>query len=63
MERKSIGSIINYYGGLFVMKHEGKYYWIIEDHDTIFDDIEQWEEIEKPLYDQLLIHEQRSLIK
>lgn len=55
----SIGNIKNFYGGLYVMKHEGKYYWIIEDHDTDWDDLAKWSEIEKELYDSLMAHENR----
>ena len=54
---KSIGEIGNYYGGLFIMEHEGRYYWLIDDHDTDFEDLDEWEEIDKKLYDSLLSYE------
>lgn len=50
----NIPNISNYYGGLFVMEHEGKYYWIIENYCTDFDDLTEWEEISKELYDCLM---------
>ena len=56
MEYKEIGIIGNYYGGLNVMEHEGKYYWCIGNYDTDFDDMEAWDEIEKELYDKLIAH-------
>lgn len=36
---KRIGVMGNCYGGLRVMENEGKYYWLIEDHDTDFNDL------------------------
>ena len=49
MKQKSIGTIRNYYGGLHVMKKDGKYYWVIEDYS-----IDHWEECDKELYDALV---------
>lgn len=54
---KSIGEIGNYYGGLFVMEHDGKYYWTIEDYSTSFDDLSCWSEISKELYSSLMSYE------
>lgn len=63
MERKfnykSIGGIGNYYGGLFIMENEGKYYWLIENYDTDFDDLLDWTEIDKELYDSLVAYQAR----
>ena len=58
MENKhiDIGSIGNYYGCLSVMQKEDKYYWIIENYDTDLDNLDDWEEISKELYDLLIIH-------
>lgn len=56
-DRRPIGDICNYYGGLFVLCHKGKYYWIIENYDTDFDNLEEWSEIDQELYIQLLKHE------
>ena len=38
---KEVGLIGNYYGGLNIMQHEGKYYWIIENHNTDFNNLEE----------------------
>lgn len=59
MEYKAIGEIGNYYGGLFVMEYEGKYYWCIENYDTDFEDLEDWDEIDKELYDSLIAYQER----
>jgi hypothetical protein len=59
MDYKAIGNISNYYGGLFTMEYEGKYYWTIENYDTDFDDLEDWEEIDKELYDSLIAYQDR----
>lgn len=59
MDYKAIGNIENYYGGLFVMEHDGKYYWIIENFDTDFQSLEDWEEIDKELYDSLIAYQER----
>lgn len=50
----AVSSIGNYYGGLHILEHEGKYYWIIENFDTNFDDLDQYEEITKELYDAII---------
>lgn len=49
-----IGPIGNYYGGLHLMKQDNKYYWVIENYDTDMDDVEEWHEIPKYLYDALI---------
>ena len=54
---KNIGSIGNYYGGLYVKEENGKFYWIIEDHDTDFDNIKEWQEIGEELYNKLMCYE------
>lgn len=51
---KRIGHIGNYYGGLHIKEKNGKYYWIIENHDTNFDNINEWQEIDESLYNELL---------
>lgn len=53
---KEVGLIGNYYGGLNIMQHEGKYYWIIENHNTDFNNLEEWDEIEEELYNALIKH-------
>lgn len=60
MERTQIGNISNYYGSLEVMEHNGKYYWIIENYDTDFDDLSEWEEISEELYLMLLKHNETN---
>jgi hypothetical protein len=44
----------NYYGGLLIKKEKNKCYWIIEDYDTQFTDINEWQEIPQSLYNELL---------
>jgi hypothetical protein len=58
---KAVGEIGNYYGGLFIMENEGKYYWLIEDVSTEFDKLKYWSEIDKELYDSLVAYEARRL--
>lgn len=53
--RKKIGSIKNYYGGLFIREEKGKYYWGIENWNGI-----EWEEIPKNLYDTLIEFEEHG---
>ena len=43
----------NYYGGLNLLKHENKYYWCIENHDTDFENLEEWNEITEKLYNTI----------
>jgi len=54
---KKIGDINNYYGGLWIQEVSGKYYWIIENHETDFSILSEWSEITKELYDSLLMFE------
>ncbi len=56
MEFKEVGNIGNYYGGLNVGKHNGKYYWCIENYTTDLADPkdDSWQEITKQAYDFLL---------
>lgn len=56
MYKTRIKSISNYYWYLYVMTNSWKYYWIIENYDTNFWDLDQWEEISKELFDNLIIH-------
>ena len=52
IEIKDIG---NLYGGLSIMKNKNKYYWIIEScYKTNFKNIQEWEEIPKALFYELL---------
>ncbi len=53
----------NYYGGLNVQEKDGKYYWIIENYDTDFSDINEWHEISKVLYLELLNHNKPGAIR
>lgn len=53
MERFSIESIGNYYGGLNIAKYQDKYYWVIENHDSDLDDIKEYNEISEALYLEL----------
>lgn len=51
-----VGKIGNYYGGLCIMEKDGKYYWLIENYNTDFDDMDEWEEISKKLWNELIKH-------
>jgi hypothetical protein len=57
---KRIGEIGNYYGGLYVMESEGKYYWMIEGTHTDFDDLDYWSEIDKDLYNSLIAYNNKN---
>ena len=59
MAQKSIGTIGNYYGGLHVREKEGKYYWVIQDWSTELENLDDWEECDKELYDALIAYEER----
>lgn len=56
---QEIGNIGNYYGGLNVKKENDKFYWIIENYNTDFNDISLWEEISESLYNELIKHNER----
>ena len=60
MEPIQIGKISNYYGCLSVLEHEGKFYWIIENYDTDFSDLAEYEEISEELYRTLLKHNEKK---
>ena len=47
------GAIGNYYGGLYITKHNDKYYWLIENYNTDFQDIKEWSEISEKLFNEL----------
>lgn len=49
-----IEGIRNYYGGINIMEHKGKYYWMMDDWDSDEEDLTQWTEIPKKLYKTLL---------
>ncbi len=53
---RSIGGVANYYGGLAIICHQGKYYWTIT--STLSDD-QEFEEISKKLYDELIRFESK----
>ena len=45
----SIGTIGNYYGGLWIDEQDGKFFWSVENYDGC-----GWEEIPRSLYDELM---------
>lgn len=49
----SVGEIENYYGGLWVAEHDGRFYWAIENFMPDW----LWEEISPSLYNALLEHQ------
>lgn len=56
MKEESIGTIGNYYGGLWVKEEDGSYYWSIENYNG-----HHWKEIPKSLYDELIKLERKEL--
>ena len=54
MEIKTVGKIGNYYGGLNITTFDNKFYWIIENYDTDFNNLSEWEEISEKLFLTLL---------
>lgn len=60
-ERIGVWSVGNYYWWIYIMHKQGKFYWIIEDWDTDFDDLEQRKEISKELF--LLLYKEESDVK
>lgn len=53
IKSECIGEIGNHYGGLHIQKVDNKFYWIIENYDTDFTDLSEWEEISENLYNSL----------
>jgi len=53
-----IHGIGNTYGGIYALEYNGAYYWIIEDYDTDFENIDEWCEIPKSLFDELLSYKE-----
>lgn len=53
MERTGVGSTSNHYGGVVIAEKDGKYYWIVENYDSKMDNIDEYEEIPKYLYEAL----------
>jgi hypothetical protein len=52
-----IGTIGNYYGCLYVMKKEDRFYWGIENYD-----VTDWQEITEELYNNLISFEEKGII-
>lgn len=51
---KRVNGIGNHYGGLNIREENNLYYWVIENYDTDMEDLGEWCEIPKQLYDELL---------
>jgi hypothetical protein len=43
----------NAQGGLHIMELKGKYYWLIFNYDTDFNDIDYWQEVPESLYREI----------
>ncbi len=52
--------IHNCYGQLEAIEHKGRFYWIIGNYDTNFKNLEEWEEIDEPLYRALQAFDERQ---
>lgn len=50
-----VDGIENHYGGLYIMNHNDNYYWMIENYDTNFNELSNWKQIDKKLYDILYL--------
>jgi hypothetical protein len=50
---RTIGTIVSYYGALWVKEENGSYFWGIDNYSGI-----SWEEIPKSLYDELVKFEE-----
>ena len=57
--RQEIGEIGNTYGSVEVGTLNGKYYWIVTGHSNDEENINDWEEISKELYDNLILHNKK----
>lgn len=44
----------NYYGGIHVTMHDRRYYWLVENYDTDFNNLEEWQEIPENFFKNLL---------
>lgn len=60
-KRQQVGTIGSYYGGLWVAKQDDKYYWCIENWNTDLDDVEEYTEIDREVYDVLIKHEELTI--
>ena len=54
MTRTEILLIGNYYGFLNVMTLDGKFYWCVENYDTNFENLNDWQEISEKLYNTII---------
>lgn len=45
-------------GGIVIAEYKGKYYWAIDDYTFSLRDINEYQEISKELYDEILKNEQ-----
>lgn len=59
MDYKKIGTVSAYYGDLYATEKDGKYYWVIENYSTDLNNISDWDECDKELYDALVAYENR----
>lgn len=59
-----VSDICNYYGGLVILKHESRFYWMIESFDSDMYNLNHWTEIGEDLYNAILpytVEEKRKL--
>ena len=54
MTRTEIQLIGNYYGCLNVMTLDGKFYWCVENYDTNFENLNDWQEISEEIYNSII---------
>lgn len=63
-KRQRIGTVKNFYGGIWITKEDGKCYWCIEDHGyyPAFAPFDQafWKEISQELYNELKNHKSKQ---
>jgi hypothetical protein len=54
LEPTEVGTVGNYYGGLWIMQKDGKAYWAIENHNGFY-----WDPCPRPVFDALLQEAQK----
>jgi len=60
IERTQISSISGFYGCLWVIKEDDKFYMVMDDISCNLNDRNEWDEINETLYNELLNHETKS---
>jgi hypothetical protein len=59
IEKTQISSISGYYGSLWIIKEDKKYYMVTDDISCDLNNKKDWDEINESLYNELLNHENK----